>query len=647
MSKIKKISILTLLIMMPLTSCGPNNSTSDTTSEYSTSISTSENDSSINSDASSYYDGYYNSIKSWNNGADLKNQLQNLISSNINYQKYSANWTVNSLADVSQNNLDMMDQVYSDEDILIEYNAGYLPTGWNREHAFCQSLMGHYVSSSTKKIEVGSTYLLASVEIKDGQFYTTYTNGWKGYNYSFETSAGTLIIDEDVIKLDGKEVFDATLATFSVSNSSLTITQEEVSTTYTVISVQYKFASEGDGGVASDFHNLFAAASSGNSARGNKNFGSVGGTTYSGYSATTDLFEPGNEDKGRLSRAILYMDTCYGDNIELQEELATIQQVNATNIGVHGNASTIISWADSYDVTYQEYQHSQVVSNFQGNRNPYVDFPEFIDYVYGDKKDQAGTINDVLESSTQNVLHTTEKKYKNLAMSNGTYNYEVGEAFTTSDIKLYNTYTDFTKEEITDKTGIDFSIPEDYIFTDEDVGERIVTITKGKETISYKLTISERDDSQDFEFQYQATTTEFDGQKQTAKLNGIDFNIAYTGTTSTIKTSSNNLKGVQFGSKNYPISQLVIESANELVVDGKETISKINIKASAASQASISISVYVGETLVGTKTYGYTTEGYIDNNFEASEPLKGQLKIVVTNTYSKAFYIYSIAVDLD
>lgn len=643
MNKTKIVSVLALLMQMSFVSCGPT--TVSSSSEMPTTSSSVSSEDAI--DLSAYYDGYYSNIKSWSNGEDLKEQLHQLISSNINYQKYSGNWAVNTAADVTQTNLDMIDQVYSGDDILIEQNVGSITGGWNREHAFCQSLMGHYVSSSTKKIDLSEVaYQVSSVEIKDGQFYTTYTNGWAGYNTSFETNLGTLSTNGDLIYLGEKDVHDVSLSTIQITDSTLTITEDEVPTSYTIISVQYKYSSEGNGGVASDFHNLFASSNNGNTSRGNKNLGEAGDASGKDYASTSDVFEPGDEDKGRLARALLYMDTCYGDSINLQESLSTIDQIHATGKGAHGNKSTIISWADTYEVNYQEYQHTSVVAKLQGNRNPYVDFPEFIDYVYGSKKTQAGTINDVISSSTQNVLHTNEKNYKNLAFSNGIYEYEVGDSFSSADFKFFNTYTDFSKEEIADRSDISFSIPENYVFTTDDIGTKTVTIARGEEKISYQITVKEYDESKDYEYQYLATTTEFDAKKTTASLEGVDFNVSYTSATSTVKTQKDKLKGVQFGSANNPISNLVIESVNDFVIDSKSSISKINIKASAASKSEATFEVYVGETLVGTYVYGYTSTAYLENDFVCSEPLQGKLKIVVKNDNAKAFYIYSISVDL-
>ena len=88
--------------------------------EISSNTPTSEESSSsnVNVNLNTIYGGYYASISSWTNGEDLKNQLQELISSNITPVKYNSNWEVNALTDQSQTNFDIVEQVYSTDEIF-------------------------------------------------------------------------------------------------------------------------------------------------------------------------------------------------------------------------------------------------------------------------------------------------------------------------------------------------------------------------------------------------------------------------------------------------------------------------------------------------------------------------------------------------
>ena len=665
--KTKLLIITAMLGISTLASCSPTGtsvnpaSSSEQTSSFSSGESSSEASSeeeiiNYSKDINDYYGGYYSSISSWTNGVDLKNQLHALISKNIKKQKYSGNWEVNTVADVSQYNFDMVDQVYSSKDIPTYFTAGYGTGGWNREHAFCQSLMGHYVSSYSvtgtnknhKKITLNAIYQLSSVSIRGTRFYAIYKNGFEGYCDGFENDSEIVYIDKGNVyvytKSSKSSVNFGTLSSLEISYSSSVITFKVGSETkeFTPTIVDYNYSSEGDGGVASDFHNLFASEMTGNTSRGNLNFGEAGDATTN-YVKGDKNFEPADEDKGRLARAILYMDTCY-DDLSIQEEYAEMNQVTATNKGAFGNASTIISWADSFEVNYQEYQHTQRVYEYQTNRNPYVDFPELIDYVYGNKKDKAGTIQDILKSSTQNKLHTAEKNYKNFAFSNAIYEYQVGDKFTTSTIKLFDTYTDLSKQEVTDRSEFNFSIPEDYEFTASDIGTKTVTITRGEETYSYSIEVKEYDVSQNYEYQYTAVETDFAINAESCILNGVKFNLTYDNFK---YLSSNKTKGVQIGKAKELTKEFTLESESDFTFDNKNKIANVRFSGTPGSGTTINVSIYIGDTLVSTKKLDYDKDNLVQNlDFALSTPASGKLKIVIDNDTNKAFFIHDISVDL-
>ena len=629
---------------------------SSSSGENSSEASSEEEIINYSKDINDYYGGYYSSLSSWTNGEDLKNQLHALISKNIKKQKYSGNWEVNTVADVSQYNFDMLDQVYSSKDIPTYFTAGYGTGGWNREHAFCQSLMGHYVSSysvtaktkNPKKIKLNSIYQLSSVSIRGTRFYAIYKNGFEGYCDGFENDSEIVYTNKENVYVYTKSSKASknlgALSSLEISYSSPVITFKVDSNTkeFTPTTVDYNYSSEGNGGVASDFHNLFASEMTGNTSRGNLNFGEAGDATTN-YVKGDKNFEPADEDKGRLARAILYMDTCY-DDLSIQEEYAEMDQVTATNKGAFGNASTIISWADSFDVNYQEYQHTQRVYEYQTNRNPYVDFPELIDYVYGNKKDNAGTIQDILKSSTQNKLHTAEKNYKNFAFSNATYEYQVGDKFTTSTLKLFDTYTDLSKEEVTDRSEFNFSIPENYEFTASDIGTKTVTITRGEETYSYSIEVKEYDASQNYEYQYTADKNDFTIDAKSCTLNGVKFNLTYDNFE---YVSSDKTKGVQIGKSTNLTKKFTLESESDFAFDNKNKITNVRFSGTPGSGTTINVSIYVGDTLVSTKALNYDKDNLVQNlDFALSTPSSGKLKIVIDNNTDKAFYIHDISVDL-
>ena len=88
-----------------------------------------------------------------------------------------------------------------------------------------------------------------------------------------------------------------------------------------------------------------------------------------GYSSEY-VFEPRDEYKGDIARIIAYMALHY-------ESLEKI----VDNVMVGGYA-TIIKWNKLDPVDSYEIHRNNVVAEFQGNRNPFIDAPELVDVVF-------------------------------------------------------------------------------------------------------------------------------------------------------------------------------------------------------------------------------------------------------------------------
>lgn len=116
------------------------------------------------------------------------------------------------------------------------------------------------------------------------------------------------------------------------------------------------------------------------------------GTPVSGYGGgSSSVFEPADEYKGDFARAYLYVFTMYGDVNWLPEKGAS----QMLSIG-EGYAEPLpwvvdmlLSWAASDPVDEKELNRNDEIFKIQHNRNPYIDYPELMTYVYGDNKGKA------------------------------------------------------------------------------------------------------------------------------------------------------------------------------------------------------------------------------------------------------------------
>lgn len=162
-------------------------------------------------------------------------------------------------------------------------------------------------------------------------------------------------------------------------------------------------------GAGSDVHNLRACNGSINSSRSNFNFdycynsceNLFGGSKKNG---NIKIFEPRDEDKGDVARIIFYMDVRYeGDSGELDLEMTENYQYG--NSPRHAVRSTLLVWHNQDPVDDFERYRNDVIYNYQGNRNPFIDHPGLVDYLWGNKQDQQWSSTLSVSSNKHAYIH--------------------------------------------------------------------------------------------------------------------------------------------------------------------------------------------------------------------------------------------------
>lgn len=157
-------------------------------------------------------------------------------------------------------------------------------------------------------------------------------------------------------------------------------------------------------GAGSDLHNLRPSYEQINSSRGNKDF-AEGGTEYENYPgnySTSSTFEPRDDFKGDVARTIFYMATRYDDSsldLEVESPTDTSRYLDLSSgaSGVHGDFDDLYSWATSGIDPVDDYEVNRnniIYEDYQHNRNPFVDHPEFIIMIYDKTYNGAGALND-------------------------------------------------------------------------------------------------------------------------------------------------------------------------------------------------------------------------------------------------------------
>ncbi len=92
-------------------------------------------------------------------------------------------------------------------------------------------------------------------------------------------------------------------------------------------------------------------------------------------------YEPGPETKGQVARILFYMATRYeGTDGEIDLEL--VPKLNNYPEANFGNLTTLLEWNRLYPPSDLERQRNDRMQRMQQNRNPFVDHPEFADYIW-------------------------------------------------------------------------------------------------------------------------------------------------------------------------------------------------------------------------------------------------------------------------
>jgi endonuclease I/chitodextrinase len=139
----------------------------------------------------------------------------------------------------------------------------------------------------------------------------------------------------------------------------------------------------------------------------------LGSSSVSGYSGT--VFEPINEFKGDIARMYFYFVTCYQNNVAgypYDMFNGTSNQSFTTPF-----LNMLLAWNTLDPVSPREISRNNAIYARQGNRNPYIDHPEYVSMVWTNVLDtQAPT------AATNLVVTTTTSSTATLNWTAGTDN---------------------------------------------------------------------------------------------------------------------------------------------------------------------------------------------------------------------------------
>lgn len=122
---------------------------------------------------------------------------------------------------------------------------------------------------------------------------------------------------------------------------------------------------------------------------GVKALGKLGTSTFPGYSGK--VFEPDDQYKGDFARSYFYMAAAY--NSKISNWNSDMLAHNKYPVFSSWACELLLKWHRQDPVSQKELDRNEVVAANQGNRNPFIDHPELVEHIWGDKKTTGWSVN--------------------------------------------------------------------------------------------------------------------------------------------------------------------------------------------------------------------------------------------------------------
>lgn len=208
--------------------------------------------------------------------------------------------------------------------------------------------------------------------------------------------------------------------------------------------------------MVADIHFIRATDGKVNGMRSNYPFGKVGSATFtskngsklgnsssSGYSGT--VFEPIDEFKGDVARMIFYFVTRY------QSKLSSFSSGNMLGSSAFPGLqpwelNVLLAWHNQDPVSQAEIKRNNASYTYQGNRNPFIDNPNYVNLIWGSQPSS----NDTQAPTVATGLTVSGKTSNSIALSWNASTDNVG-------VSSYNVYMDGTLKTTVNSTSTTIS----------------------------------------------------------------------------------------------------------------------------------------------------------------------------------------------
>ncbi len=145
-----------------------------------------------------------------------------------------------------------------------------------------------------------------------------------------------------------------------------------------------------------DLNHLYPSEMAANQAKSNYPLATVSQSTFDngvvkvGYAVAGQgggaarVFEPADEYKGDFARTYFYMVTCY-QNLTWNKSYMWMLQQNVYPTLTPWAQQLLLKWHREDPVSQKELDRNEEVYKIQNNRNPFIDYPQLVEYIWGNK----------------------------------------------------------------------------------------------------------------------------------------------------------------------------------------------------------------------------------------------------------------------
>ena len=229
-----------------------------------------------------------------------------------------------------------------------------------------------------------------------------------------------------------------------------------------------------------DLHHLFPADATTNITKNNLPLGEVETATFDNgvskigttslYNSKEKCFEPADEYKGDFARAYFYVSTVYNELSALWQ--SSMMQNNTYPVWNNEALDLLLKWHREDPISEKELKRQEAVYQIQHNRNPFIDYPEMVEHIWGNKKDIAIslpketrpflTTPTAWTSIETPVSHTGTTTYKTIRFEGANFTKNIKITLLNKSTEITLSKTEITPQDIT--TGYDLNIS---IFSNE------------------------------------------------------------------------------------------------------------------------------------------------------------------------------------